>query len=122
MPNVNRRSAIKAAAGGAVAAGTSVLAAAASGTEPKAPKLWTLEGQLKVHSKFIYRYYLVILDGQKCRAVWGRAQPRAGSTHSAPAPGERPGTRHVGDRTSCRRDQTEPVPIPGRVDAVHGCS
>jgi hypothetical protein len=70
MPNVNRRAVIKTAAGGAVAAGTSILAAAASGAEPKAPELWTLEGGLKVHPKFIYRFYLVILDGQKC-ALYG---------------------------------------------------
>jgi hypothetical protein len=40
------------------------------GDGPKAPKLWTLEGELKVHPKFIYRYYIVLLDGQKC-ALYG---------------------------------------------------
>lgn len=70
MENVSRRSAMRAATAGAVAVGTAVLGGTAAGDEPKAPKLWTLEGELKVHPKFIYRYYLVLLDGQKC-ALYG---------------------------------------------------
>ena len=43
----------------------------AAGDEPKAPKLWALEGELKVHPKFLYRYYLVLLGtGQIC-ALYG---------------------------------------------------
>ena len=52
------------AVGGAILAGTTV------GDEPKVPELWTLEGELKIHPKFIYRFYLEILDGQKC-ALYG---------------------------------------------------
>lgn len=44
--------------------------------EPNAPRLWTLEGELKVHPKFLYRYYLVLLDGQKC-ALYGADHARA---------------------------------------------
>ena len=54
MAKVNRRSAL-----GAVVAGA-VLGGMASGGEPKAPNLWTLEGELRVHPKYLYRYYLVL--------------------------------------------------------------
>ena len=70
MEKVSRRSALKAATVGAVAIGTAALAGTAAGDEPKAPKLWTLEGELKVHPKYLYRYYLVLGDGQKC-ALYG---------------------------------------------------
>jgi hypothetical protein len=70
MEKVSRRSAIRAATAGAVTVGTAVLGGTAAGDEPKAPKLWTLEGNLKVHPLFIYRYYLELLDGQKC-ALYG---------------------------------------------------
>src|SRR5262245_15220899 len=75
MVSVNRRGAMRAAAAGAVAVGTAAVGGMAAGDEPKAPKLWTLEGELKVHPKFIYRYYLVILDGQKC-ALYGADHTR----------------------------------------------
>ncbi len=62
MGDLGRRSALKVVAFGAVAAGASVV-----GDEQKAaPKLWTLEGVLKVHPKFVYRYFISLLDGQKC--------------------------------------------------------
>jgi hypothetical protein len=61
---------MRAATAGAVAVGTAVLGGTAAGVEPRAPKLWTLEGDLKVHPKYLYRYYLVLGDGQKC-ALYG---------------------------------------------------
>ena len=71
MEKVSRRTAMKVAAVGTVAAGTAVLGETAAGDEPKASKLWTLEGELKVHPKFYYRYYLVLLGtGQIC-ALYG---------------------------------------------------
>lgn len=70
MKKMSRRSALKASAAGAAAVGTGVVGGSAEGEEPKGPKLWTLEGELKVHPKFIYRYYIVLLDGQKC-ALYG---------------------------------------------------
>ena len=70
MEKVSRRSAMRALAAGAVAVGTAALGGTAVGDEPKAPHMWTLEGELKVHPKFIYRYYIVLLDGQKC-ALYG---------------------------------------------------
>ena len=70
MEKVSRRAAPKAATAGAVAVGTAALSATAAGNEPEAPKLWTLEGELKVHPKYLYRYYLVLGDGQKC-ALYG---------------------------------------------------
>jgi hypothetical protein len=66
MEKVSRRAAMRAATAGAVVIGTAVLGRAAAGDEPKAPKLWTLEGELKVHPKYLYRYYLVFGDGQMC--------------------------------------------------------
>jgi hypothetical protein len=50
--------------------GTAVLGGMAAGAEPKAPQMWTLEGELKIHPKFIYRYYIVLLAGQTC-ALYG---------------------------------------------------
>jgi len=71
MEKVSRRSAMRATAAGAVAVGTAaVLGGTATGNEAKAPKLWTLEGELKVHPKFIYRYYIVLLGGLQC-ALYG---------------------------------------------------
>jgi hypothetical protein len=71
MEKMSRRSAMRATAAGAVVVGTAVLSGTAAGDEPKPPKLWTLEGELKVHPKFLYRYYLVLLGtGQIC-ALYG---------------------------------------------------
>ena len=70
MEAVSRRSAMKAATAGAVAAGTVALGGTAAGDEPKAPQLWTLEGELKVHPKYLYRYYLVLGNGGIC-ALYG---------------------------------------------------
>jgi hypothetical protein len=70
MENVSRRAAMKAVSTGAVVVGTAVLGGTAAGNEPKAPKLWPLEGELKVHPKYIYRYYLVLGNGQMC-ALYG---------------------------------------------------
>jgi len=70
MRRVDRRSAMRAVAAGAVAVGTATLGGTAAGGELKGPKLWTLEGELRVHPKFIYKYYIVLLDGQKC-ALYG---------------------------------------------------
>ena len=71
MEKMSRRSAMRATAAAAVAVGTAVLSGKAAGDEPKPPKLWTLEGELKVHPKFLYRYYLVLLGtGQIC-ALYG---------------------------------------------------
>jgi hypothetical protein len=60
MERISRRSAMRAASAGAVVVGTAILEGMAGGDEPNAPKLWTLEGELKVHSKYLYRYYLVL--------------------------------------------------------------
>ena len=66
---------MKATAAGAVAVGTAVLGGTAAGNEPKAPKLWTLEGELKVHPKYIYRYFLVLGDLHTC-ALYGSDHAR----------------------------------------------
>ena len=68
MNKLNRRAALHAVTTGAVMVG--VAGRAAEGKEPETPKLWPLEGELKVHPKFIYRYYLTFGDGQKC-ALYG---------------------------------------------------
>src|SRR5688500_4987580 len=66
MENVNRRDAMRAATARAVVVGTAVLGGTAAGDEPKGPKLWTLEGELKVHPKYLYHYYLVLGDLKQC--------------------------------------------------------
>ena len=71
MEKMSRRSAMGASAAGAVAVGTAVLGGTAAGDEPKAPKLWTLEGELKVHPKFLYRYYIVLHGGHLACALYG---------------------------------------------------
>lgn len=50
--------------------GITSLAAPVPPEEPKATKMWTLEGELKVHPKYLYRYYLVLGNGQTC-ALYG---------------------------------------------------
>ena len=76
MEKVSRRSAMRATAAGAVALGTAVLGGTAAGDEPKAPKLWTLEGELRVHPKFYYRYYLVLLGTRQICALYGADHDR----------------------------------------------
>ena len=71
MKIVSRRSAIRATAAGALAVGTAALGGKATADEPKGPKLWTLEGELKVHPKFHYRYYLVLLGTSQICALYG---------------------------------------------------
>jgi hypothetical protein len=75
MNNLNRRTVVSGAIAGAVTMGTGILRAAAADDKPKADKLWTLEGELKVHAKFVYRYYIMLLDGQKC-ALYGADHSR----------------------------------------------
>jgi hypothetical protein len=75
MENVSRRSAMRTATAGAALLGSAVLGGTAAGNEPKAPKLWPLEGELKVHPKYLYRYCLVLGDGQKC-ALYGSEHGR----------------------------------------------
>lgn len=71
MANVSRRVVLRAAAAGAAAVGASALGGSAAGEEPKGPKLWALEGELKVHPKYLYRYVLTALgNGQTC-ALYG---------------------------------------------------
>jgi hypothetical protein len=70
MEKVSRRAAMRAATAGAVVIGTAALGGTAAADEPKAPKLWTLEGELKVHPKYLYRYYLMLGNGQMC-ALYG---------------------------------------------------
>jgi hypothetical protein len=74
MKKVSRRAAMLTTTGGIVAAGLA-LPDAVAGEEPKTSTLWPLEGELKVHPKYIYRYYLVFGDGQKC-ALYGRDHSR----------------------------------------------
>lgn len=68
MKNVSRRSAIRQTS--IAFGGVALLGKAASGDEPGAAKLWPLEGELKVHPKYLYRYYLLLGNGQTC-ALYG---------------------------------------------------
>jgi hypothetical protein len=65
MNAVNRRRAMTVVA--TTLAGTATLAGAAPSDKVPSPKLWTLEGELKVHPKYLYRYFLEGLgNGQSC--------------------------------------------------------
>ncbi len=64
MERVSRRSVMRTA--GAAAVSTVVVGRSVAADEPKAPKLWPLEGELKIHPKFVYHYYLVLGEGQTC--------------------------------------------------------
>lgn len=70
MSTMSRRGMIATSALGAMSFGHM-----AAGAEPKDFKPWTLEGVLKIHPKFLYRFYLKLLDGQKC-ALFGSEHER----------------------------------------------
>ena len=70
MKNLTRRTLAAGAIAGTVTMGTGILRASDEDAKAHADKMWTLEGELKIHSKFVYRYYLTVLDGQKC-ALYG---------------------------------------------------
>ena len=55
---------------GVAITGAALLGTAASGDEPGVATLWPLEGELKVHPKYLYRYYLLLGNGQTC-ALYG---------------------------------------------------
>lgn len=67
MARITRRQSV---AAGAAVLGLAAVGPRARGDAPKAAQLWTLEGELKVHPKYVYRYYLTFGDGQKC-ALYG---------------------------------------------------
>ena len=119
MEKVSRRSAIKAAAAGAVL-GTAVLRGTAAGDEPRAPKLWTLEGELKAHPKYLYRFYLCSATARSARCR-GRPRPRAGPTGPPRALGPRPSARRAGDGTPSRWGRGESIRVPRDLDNLHGC-
>lgn len=62
---------------GAVLAGAVIVAGTTAGKEPQTPQLWDLEGELKVHPKYLYRYYLDLGNGtgQTC-ALYGEDHGR----------------------------------------------
>jgi len=70
MGKIGRRFAMKAVAAGAVAVSSALLGGKVAGNRSKGQKQWDLEGELKVHPKYLYRYYLVLGDGQSC-ALYG---------------------------------------------------
>lgn len=77
MENISRRAALMAVTSASVVAGTAILNGAAKGDEPEEPKLWTVEGELKSHPKYLYRYYLDLgnATGQNC-ALYGADHSR----------------------------------------------
>ncbi len=75
MKNLNRRTLVASAIAGTATMGSSILRASDEDAEANADNRWTLEGELKVHPKFVYRYYLMVLDGQKC-ALYGADHSR----------------------------------------------
>ena len=79
-------------------------------------------GELKVHPKFIYRYYVVLLGDLKC-ALYG-------SDHSR-EPGQLAGIKLpdfvrvrgvLGTEHHDGGTKENPSPFPPGVDGVHGCS
>lgn len=66
MRKVTRRTAMGVTAVAVAAA----LGDGAAADNPEGPRMFTVEGELRVHSKFLYRYFLVLLDGQKL-ALYG---------------------------------------------------
>lgn len=75
MKSLNRRTLVASAIAGSVTMGSGILRASDEDAEVSADKMWTLEGELKVHPKFMYRYYLIVVDGQKC-ALYGADHSR----------------------------------------------
>lgn len=61
---------------------------------PDRPRLHPLEGVLMVHPKYLYRYYVVFGDGQKC-ALYGPDHRREPESLSGLQPGTRIRVRGV---------------------------
>jgi hypothetical protein len=81
----NMRSCILAGLIGLLATGFQT---ALSGPPPAKPQLHPLEGELRIHPKYLYRYYLFFGDGQTC-ALYGPDHDR----EFKPLSGLQPGTR-----------------------------
>lgn len=64
MERLSRRALMRTA--GAAAVSTVAVYEATAADKQKTQKLWPLEGELKVHPKFVYQYYLMLGDGQTC--------------------------------------------------------
>jgi hypothetical protein len=75
MKNLNRRNLITGSIAGSLTMQSGILHASDEDAETKTEKVWTLEGELGVHAKFVYRYYLMVLDRQKC-ALYGADHSR----------------------------------------------
>ena len=75
MKNLNRRTLVTGTIAGTLTMGSRILCASEKDAKANGDKIWTLEGELKVHPKFVYRYYLKVLDGQKC-ALYGADHSR----------------------------------------------
>jgi hypothetical protein len=66
MSSLNRRQLAAGAIAGAASLTTDIRRTLAADDAPADGPLWTLEGELRVHPKFVYRYFLVLLNGQTC--------------------------------------------------------
>ena len=68
MKTMSRRCVI--AKTGIAMAGAALLGRTTTGDDRDEMKLWPLEGELKAHPKYLYRYYLSLDNGQIC-ALYG---------------------------------------------------
>jgi hypothetical protein len=91
--------------------GVAAIGGSAASNDANAPKLWTLEGELKVHPKFLYRYYLEILNGQKC-ALYGADGESEKALASIPLPAfvRVRGTLGTKEHTGGTPDNPSPFP------------
>ena len=64
------------------------------GDKADAPQMWPLEGELKIHPKYMYRYYITFGDGQKC-ALYARDHEREIDQLARLQPGARVRVRGV---------------------------
>src|SRR5690606_2053125 len=89
-----------------------VLHASEGGVETGTEKVWTLEGELRVHPKSLYRYYLIVLDGQKC-ALYGADHSRDPEDwwhKELPARGRGRGLRGAEQRVGGTNGHPSPLP------------
>lgn len=75
MDAVDRRTALATVFAGTLATGGRLQAAPNGAGAGKSGPVWALEGSLKTHPKFLYRFFIELLDGQRC-ALFGADHER----------------------------------------------
>ena len=95
----------------ALVASVLVLETSSHAADSNTNNLHTLEGELRVHPKYLYKYYLVFGDGQKC-ALYSSAHKHEDESLAALKPGARVRVRGVLGTEFHRSTGTKDNPSP----------